>query len=57
MELFMKARITETEAQTLIKASEIIIDANAAARRWTEQQVKLRKIYESAVIRAHIMGA
>lgn len=57
MGLYMKARITEKEAEILIKASEIIIDANGATRRWTDTQIDMRKIFERAVIRAHIIGA
>ncbi len=53
-DLFSKSRITEDEAELLIKASEIVIDANSNVKGWTDQQVKLRKIYEAAVIRTHI---
>ena len=57
MNLYIKARITEAEAETLIKASEIIIDANGATRLWTDKQIAMRKAFEKAVIRAHIIGA
>ena len=56
MDLYTKSRITESEAEILVKASEIIIDANAAARKWTEQQISMRKLFERAVIKSHVIG-
>lgn len=56
MELYAKSHITESEAEILIKASDIIIDANAVARNWTEQQIAMRKSFQHAVIKVHVIG-
>lgn len=55
LSLLIKAKISEDEAKTLISAAEIIVDANASVRGWTEQQTKMRKAFEKAVIASHII--
>jgi hypothetical protein len=54
MELYTKAKITESEAEILIKASEIIIDANGEVRKWDNKILVMRKAFEKAVIRSHL---
>jgi hypothetical protein len=56
MELYAKARITESDAEILMKASDIIIESNGAARDWTVQQIAMRKSFSNAVIKSHMFG-
>jgi len=56
MELYAKARITESDAEILIKASNIIIEANGDARGWTVQQMIMRRALSHANIKSHVFG-
>ena len=56
MDLYSKSRITESEADILIKAADIVVDANGAARNWTDKQIAMRKSFEYAVIKSHVIG-
>lgn len=56
MDLYSKSRITESEANILIKAADIVVDANGAARNWNDKQIAMRKSFEHAVIKAHVIG-
>jgi hypothetical protein len=56
MDLYSKSRITESEASILLKAADIIVNANGAARNWTDKQIAMRKLFEHAVIKAHVIG-
>lgn len=51
--LYSRARITNSEAEVLHQAVDILIDANAKARHWPKKATGLRRLFEHTKVRVH----
>lgn len=55
LELYSKATITPEDATVVDRAIEIVVEANAKAKKWNRQKTDTRKIFHKAVIKSHIV--
>jgi hypothetical protein len=57
MDLLAKAKISKEDAEILMKANKIIIEANAKVRpKWDKRAIELRLLFEDTCVKSHVNG-